>query len=135
MWCLVLGPKEVNQVTARSRVVKRNLCSNLCSAPFDGGAGVQGGAPAAQRAVALYPFQASRADELSLQPGDVIDVLQQLDESWWLGSSRGETGVFPATFVEPMRADALSQQQGQLQGQLHGRAFHWGATQPAGHLI
>ena len=35
MSCVLVSPrsKEVNQVTAHSRVVKRNLCSSLCSAP------------------------------------------------------------------------------------------------------
>ena len=30
-WCFVLGPRKVYQDTAHSRVVKQNLCSNLCS--------------------------------------------------------------------------------------------------------
>ena len=55
---------------------------------------------AAMRAVALYAYEPSRPDELSLQPGDVLDVLDDADPSWWMGTLRGRTGMFPANLVE-----------------------------------
>lgn len=58
-------------------------------------------APAVMRAVALYAYEASRPDELSLQQGDVLDVLDATDPSWWMGTLRGQTGMFPSNLVEP----------------------------------
>ncbi|CAH2006415.1 unnamed protein product [Acanthoscelides obtectus] len=53
---------------------------------------------------ALYEFVARNADEISFQPGDIINVpKQQTGEPGWLaGEIRGKTGWFPESYVEPM---------------------------------
>ena len=82
--------------------------SSFCSAPFSDGIDAPGDhAPAQMRAVALYAYQAATPDELSLQPGDVI-LITDAEQSWWTGELRGQTGCFPANFVEMMRDDGGS---------------------------
>lgn len=78
--------------------------SNFCSAPFGDGDGVQGDVPAATSAVVLYEYEARTPEELSLQPGDVINIVD-IDQDWCTGTFRGQTGFFPTSFVE-LHADA-----------------------------
>ena len=49
---------------------------------------------------AAYPFAARNPDELNLDEGDVITVLRQEDEHWWVGEMRdGRQGYFPASYT------------------------------------
>ncbi|KAJ3220393.1 Unconventional myosin-Ie [Dinochytrium kinnereticum] len=45
---------------------------------------------------ALYDYNASEADELSFNAGDVITIVSKDDEGWWTGSLKGKKGLFPA---------------------------------------
>jgi len=53
-----------------------------------------------------YPFRAEQAGEMDLDPGEIIYVIDNSDEHWWLGmvdrgpNSPAAQGVFPASFVE-----------------------------------
>ncbi|XP_064179806.1 GRB2-related adaptor protein 2-like isoform X2 [Anguilla rostrata] len=62
--------------------------------------------PHAQRPVlqvrALYDFIAEEADELPFSAGDVIEVLDRSDPSWWRGQLRGRSGLFPCNYVAPV---------------------------------
>lgn len=48
---------------------------------------------------ALYDFTAEEDDELSFCAGEVIEVLDRSDASWWEGRLRGSSGLFPATYT------------------------------------
>lgn len=51
--------------------------------------------------VALYDFDASMDNQLSLRMGDRLAVLRQEENGWWHGVNlEGNSGWFPATFVE-----------------------------------
>ena len=52
------------------------------------------------QAKALYVYEASEADELSLKVGDIIVIKSKEDEGWWIGSCNGKTGLFPSNYVE-----------------------------------
>lgn len=52
--------------------------------------------------VALYDFRAEENDELGFGAGDIIEVLDRSDASWWRGRLRGKTGLFPANYTKPM---------------------------------
>ncbi|KOC68823.1 Nostrin [Habropoda laboriosa] len=51
---------------------------------------------------AIYQYSANLNDELSLSPGDLITVHQKQPDGWWIGECRGRTGIFPATYVQPI---------------------------------
>ncbi|EGD79822.1 cortactin [Salpingoeca rosetta] len=53
-----------------------------------------------QRARALYDYQATGEDEISFDPDDVIEDVDQVDEGWWMGTCRDRRGLFPANYVE-----------------------------------
>ncbi|XP_060517542.1 uncharacterized protein LOC132696623 [Cylas formicarius] len=52
------------------------------------------------RCRAIYAYTPNLPDELSLKPGDVLQVYRQQDDGWWLGECNGSVGIFPATYVE-----------------------------------
>uniref|UniRef100_A0A4W5KMJ2 Osteoclast-stimulating factor 1 n=1 Tax=Hucho hucho TaxID=62062 RepID=A0A4W5KMJ2_9TELE len=51
---------------------------------------------------AQYDFNAEEKDELSFKAGDIIEVLECSDMSWWKGRLRGQTGVFPSNYTNPV---------------------------------
>nr|QQY02567.1 SH3-domain GRB2-like endophilin B1 [Cryptocotyle lingua] len=48
----------------------------------------------------LYDFEAENASELPFAEGDVIRLLQQVDENWFEGELNGRRGYFPINYVE-----------------------------------
>ncbi|KAG1934232.1 GRB2-related adapter protein 2b [Pimephales promelas] len=51
---------------------------------------------------AVYDFTAEDADELSFRAGDLIEVLDQSDRSWWKGLLHGRIGLFPVNYTNPV---------------------------------
>ncbi|XP_064613721.1 nostrin-like [Liolophura sinensis] len=51
----------------------------------------------------LYEYQANQSDELSIRPGEVINIYEKQDDDWWQGELRGTVGIFPANYVQEMR--------------------------------
>ncbi|XP_078470480.1 dynamin-binding protein isoform X1 [Lampetra planeri] len=51
---------------------------------------------------AMFEFRPSVPEELTLFVGDVVLLLDTLDEFWLLGKKDGVTGQFPSSFVEPV---------------------------------
>lgn len=48
---------------------------------------------------AMYDFTAEEEDELGFSVGDIIEVLDRSDTSWWKGRLRGKSGLFPANYT------------------------------------
>ncbi|CAN8006580.1 unnamed protein product [Ixodes hexagonus] len=55
---------------------------------------------------AAFPFEAQHSDELTLHPGDNVQVTRKVNRDWWQGRLLGNSaassaeGIFPAAFVE-----------------------------------
>lgn len=62
------------------------------------------GAPVAEKAEALYDYEAQAAGDLSFSTGDVIEIIQRgaTENEWWTGSVNGRQGQFPGSFVIPI---------------------------------
>lgn len=50
-------------------------------------------------AVAKYNYKSQQIDELSLNKGDHVTVLEKSDDGWWRGILMGEMGWFPSNYV------------------------------------
>ncbi|XP_023666576.1 GRB2-related adapter protein 2-like isoform X2 [Paramormyrops kingsleyae] len=51
---------------------------------------------------ALYDFMAEEADELGFCAGEILEVLDWSDPSWWKGRLQGRIGLFPANYTMPI---------------------------------
>ena len=51
---------------------------------------------------AVYSYTATDADEVSLQEGDLVVDVQQIDEGWMYGriERTGQQGMLPANYVQ-----------------------------------
>jgi hypothetical protein len=51
---------------------------------------------------AAFDYEAQGDQELTLHVGDLLEVLDQEDDTWWKGRTiNGEEGMFPVGFTEP----------------------------------
>ncbi|XP_041369237.1 SH3 and PX domain-containing protein 2B-like isoform X2 [Gigantopelta aegis] len=50
--------------------------------------------------VCIEPFEAENSDEVSLEVGAVVDVIEKNLEGWWLIRYQGQEGLAPATYLE-----------------------------------
>ncbi|CAH1991868.1 unnamed protein product [Acanthoscelides obtectus] len=48
----------------------------------------------------IFSYSPDHEDELSLNVGDIIDIIGEEEEGWWRGTLNGKEGVFPSNFVE-----------------------------------
>ncbi len=46
--------------------------------------------------------------DLSIQKGDIIDIVEETNADWWTGRVNGRQGVFPASYVERIVAPAAA---------------------------
>ena len=55
-----------------------------------------------ERARVLFSYSAENEDELNIDEGEIITILdKELEDSgWWKGEINGKIGVFPDNFVE-----------------------------------
>ncbi|XP_070846644.1 LIM and SH3 domain protein 1-like isoform X2 [Chaetodon trifascialis] len=57
-----------------------------------------------KRYQAVYSYTAAEGDEVSLQEGDLIFDVEQIDEGWMFGCNQrtGQRGLLPANYVRPV---------------------------------
>ncbi|KAM5248655.1 SH3 domain-containing protein 21 [Ctenodactylus gundi] len=47
-----------------------------------------------------FSYSPEQADELKLQAGEIVQVIKEIEDGWWLGKKNGQLGAFPSNFVE-----------------------------------
>jgi hypothetical protein len=60
---------------------------------------------------AVYDFGGDNSDELSFNTGEVIQVVEEVDEGWWVGEINSPNGtrrgIFPVNYTEPMQTPSM----------------------------
>jgi len=56
------------------------------------------------RLCAQYNYSPRHADELEMNKGDIIHLVDVCDDGWFLGTSQrtGQFGTFPGNYVRPV---------------------------------
>eukprot|EP00794_Sanderia_malayensis_P009112 gene9112-10085_t len=49
---------------------------------------------------AAFDFAAQDDEEVSFLRGDIVEVTQKYNENWWIGKVKGQSGMFPASYVK-----------------------------------
>ncbi|KAG9492865.1 hypothetical protein GDO78_001035 [Eleutherodactylus coqui] len=49
---------------------------------------------------AEYSYSPSKPDELELIAGEVVEVIEEIEDGWWLGKKGNLVGAFPSNFVQ-----------------------------------
>ena len=56
------------------------------------------------KAKCLYDFDAGRDDELTIRIDDILEVTSKVpngdEDGWWMGQFNGQSGLFPASYVQ-----------------------------------
>ncbi|TNM94600.1 hypothetical protein fugu_017359 [Takifugu bimaculatus] len=60
--------------------------------------------PKKRQCKVLFEYNPVNEDELELKVGDIVDILEEVEEGWWSGSYNGKSGVFPSNFVKELDA-------------------------------
>jgi hypothetical protein len=56
--------------------------------------------------VVIYPFQTSNTDEISLDVGTTVSVIDNKPSGWsWVANQDGDTGWFPTQYLALVDAD------------------------------
>ncbi|KAJ3038365.1 Neutrophil cytosol factor 2 [Rhizophlyctis rosea] len=50
--------------------------------------------------IAISDFDAVEPEDLAFRTGDIITILESVDENWYKGELRGKVGIFPKTYVQ-----------------------------------
>jgi hypothetical protein len=54
-----------------------------------------------KRALVQYDYEKAEDNEIELKEGDYVTNIEMVDDDWWMGQNTiGETGLFPANYVE-----------------------------------
>ena len=61
------------------------------------------------RAKVLFKFKPQGANQLALEPGDIIAVRNKPAGEWWEGEHNGDIGFFPSNFVQIINEDAAAE--------------------------
>ncbi|KAK3089087.1 hypothetical protein FSP39_000631 [Pinctada imbricata] len=52
-----------------------------------------------KKLMALYKFEPQDPEELALNRGDCVCLIEKVDNNWWKGECKGKVGLFPASYV------------------------------------
>ncbi|CAK6976951.1 CD2-associated protein [Scomber scombrus] len=60
--------------------------------------------PKKRQCKVMFDYQPQNEDELELKIGEIIDIIEEVEEGWWNGFFNGKSGLFPSNFVKELDA-------------------------------
>jgi hypothetical protein len=77
-----------------------------------------------KRALVQYDYEKAEDNEIELKEGDYVTKIEMVDDDWWMGQNvSGETGLFPANYVELVEDEELHAAAGNTPHQEHRAAY------------
>ncbi|XP_062996492.1 SH3 domain-containing protein 21 isoform X2 [Elgaria multicarinata webbii] len=52
-----------------------------------------------------FPYIPAKEDELELCCGELVQILEEIEDGWWLGKKNGRPGAFPSNFVQELSSE------------------------------
>ncbi|XP_055969977.1 endophilin-A3 isoform X1 [Sorex fumeus] len=97
----ILAASNVPRREYKPQPIKRTL-SELNGLPMSSSTKTTGSSAAPDQPCCrgLYDFEPENQGELGFKEGDVITLTSQIDENWYEGVIRGESGFFPINYVQ-----------------------------------
>ncbi|XP_015230246.1 PREDICTED: SH3 domain-containing protein 21 [Cyprinodon variegatus] len=47
-----------------------------------------------------FPYSPQNEDELELVVGEILEIIREIEDGWWMGLKQGKVGAFPSNFVK-----------------------------------
>jgi len=61
------------------------------------------------RALWGYNQDGRESNDLTMSPGDIIDIVEETNADWWTGRNKGRQGLFPSNYIEKLPQDSSPQ--------------------------
>ena len=87
-----------------------------------------GGHPMNIQVRGLFTFESKTSEQLSLQRGDIIDVIEMGEDGWWTGTKNGVVGKFPSYHVERIEETSGAQEDSDVKQVVAAYEGHTAAT-------
>ncbi|XP_047127425.1 SH3 domain-containing kinase-binding protein 1 isoform X2 [Hydra vulgaris] len=68
----------------------------------------------AKKAKVGFRYEPEQDDELALEVGEIVEILDDSDDGWWKGKLNGKVGMFPSNFVEIFKEEIKTSQSSNL---------------------
>uniref|UniRef100_A0AAV2MAA5 SH3 domain-containing protein n=1 Tax=Knipowitschia caucasica TaxID=637954 RepID=A0AAV2MAA5_KNICA len=76
-----------------------------------------------RRCEVVYPYSAQNHDELELCAGEVIEIMNEIEDGWWMGIKNGKVGAFPSNFVKEIIVKDAKTNEGKSRPKLSNAVF------------
>ncbi|TRZ03076.1 hypothetical protein DNTS_029877 [Danionella cerebrum] len=53
-----------------------------------------------RRCEVAFPYTPAHEDELELAVGEIVEILREIEDGWWMGKKNNQIGAFPSNFVK-----------------------------------
>jgi len=83
-------------------------------------------APQAVKARAIWGYNEKNADpnDLVFAAGDIIEIVEETNEDWWMGRLKGRQGLFPSNYVEKISTTVSAPEAEKPAYRPFGAAYH-----------
>ncbi|XP_062278639.1 SH3 domain-containing protein 21 [Scomber scombrus] len=80
-----------------------------------------------------YAYNALNEDELELVVGETIEIMNEIEDGWWMGVRNGKVGAFPSNFVQEIFVSPKDgkHNEGKIRPKLRDAVFNKGLSQKA----
>ncbi|XP_019862058.1 PREDICTED: abl interactor 2-like [Amphimedon queenslandica] len=95
------GPSWSSLATALDKEGKHHIATNIRDKYYPNGVSTPptGGTSTGREVVAIGDYTAQYSDELTFSEGEILQILEEVDDNWYHGVCQDKVGIFPKTYV------------------------------------